>query len=107
MTAYPGLTFRPQEAVNNFFEAKELNKDFAAQILDSMAEGAEGAALTSVLCNRALCYQKMDLHRKALRVSLPGLYKPLFSARQCCYCPTTDDTNVDLQGESLLPSTVL
>jgi len=40
-----------------------------AQVLDSMAEGAEGVALASVLCNRALCYQKMDLHRKALRVS--------------------------------------
>ena len=38
------------------------------QVLDSMAEGAEGVALASVLCNRALCYQKLDLHRKALKV---------------------------------------
>lgn len=44
------------------------------QVLDSMAGEAQGPALASLLCNRALCYQKMDLHRKALKVRA---YRPL------------------------------
>lgn len=46
-----------------------------------MAEGAEGVALASVLCNRGLCYQKMDLHRKALKVGLQILALLLTDSR--------------------------
>ena len=56
-----------------------------SQVLDSMAEGAEGVALASVLCNRALCYQKMDLHRKALRVSLHATTQEGLSQRLVCF----------------------
>ena len=50
-----------------------------------MAEGAEGVALASVLCNRGLCYQKMDLHRKALKASLLSQYY----VTTCC-CPVIE-----------------
>ena len=65
-------------------------------MLDSMAEGAEGVALASVLCNRALCYQKMDLHRKALKVVPTYLH--------CC---TSSDKNLSLKVLSCLNAVVL
>lgn len=33
-----------------------------------MARGKEGPEMASILCNRALCYYRMDLPRKALKV---------------------------------------
>lgn len=52
------------------FVRHDANRFCAAQVLDSMAGDLQGPALASLLCNRALCYQKMDLHRKALKVEI-------------------------------------
>ena len=75
------LTEKPSTMSDIFFVTVESRsggtwgQGGCLQGLDNMAEGAEGVALASVLCNRGLCYQKMDLHRKALKASLHDFFR--------------------------------